>query len=76
LMGFGYHRGLHEGQLLIVDAASLQSVATVHLPQRGARGRARQLGCGRAPLEQISAPCWPDVTEPDKVSSAMTSALQ
>lgn len=34
LIGYGYHRGRGEGQLLILDAASLESVATVHLPQR------------------------------------------
>jgi carotenoid cleavage oxygenase len=34
LMGYGYHRSRQEGQLLILDAASLESVATVHLPQR------------------------------------------
>jgi carotenoid cleavage dioxygenase len=34
LMGYGYHRALDEGQLLIVDAASLEHMATVHLPQR------------------------------------------
>ena len=34
LMGYGYHRGLDEGQLLIVDAVTLQPMATVHLPQR------------------------------------------
>jgi carotenoid cleavage oxygenase len=34
LMGFGYHRGRDEGQLLLLDAQTLESVATVHLPQR------------------------------------------
>jgi carotenoid cleavage oxygenase len=34
LMGYGYHRGRAEGQLLILDAASLETMATVHLPQR------------------------------------------
>jgi carotenoid cleavage dioxygenase len=34
LMGYGYHRGRDEGQLLILDAATLESMATVHLPQR------------------------------------------
>jgi len=34
LMGYGYHRGRDEGQLLLLDAQSLQSMATVHLPQR------------------------------------------
>jgi carotenoid cleavage oxygenase len=34
LMGYGYHRGRDEGRLLLLDAQSLQSVATVHLPQR------------------------------------------
>ncbi len=34
LMGYGYHRGQDEGRLLLLDAQSLQSVATVHLPQR------------------------------------------
>jgi carotenoid cleavage oxygenase len=34
LMGYGYHRGRGEGQLLLLDAQSLESVATVHLPQR------------------------------------------
>lgn len=34
LMGYGYHRGRDEGQLLLLDAATLESVATVHLPQR------------------------------------------
>ncbi|BBX65255.1 carotenoid cleavage oxygenase [Mycobacterium saskatchewanense] len=34
LMGFGYHRGRDEGQLLMVDAQTLEPVATVHLPQR------------------------------------------
>jgi carotenoid cleavage oxygenase len=34
LMGYGYHRGHDEGQLLVLDAQTLESVATVHLPQR------------------------------------------
>jgi carotenoid cleavage oxygenase len=34
LLGYGYHRGLDEGQLLILDAATLEPAATVHLPQR------------------------------------------
>jgi carotenoid cleavage dioxygenase len=34
LMGYGYHRGADEGQLLLLDAQTLESVATVHLPQR------------------------------------------
>ncbi len=34
LMGYGYHRGRDEGQLLLLDAQTLESTATVHLPQR------------------------------------------
>lgn len=34
LLGYGYHCGRGEGQLLLLDAQSLESVATVHLPQR------------------------------------------
>lgn len=34
LIGYGYHRGRNEGQLLLLDAETLESVATVHLPQR------------------------------------------
>lgn len=34
LMGYGYHRGRDEGQLLMLDAQTLEPVATVHLPQR------------------------------------------
>ncbi|MGH3635232.1 MAG: carotenoid oxygenase family protein, partial [Mycobacterium sp.] len=34
LIGYGYHRGRDEGQLLLLDAATLESMATVHLPQR------------------------------------------
>lgn len=34
LMGFGYHRGRDEGQLVLLDAGTLEPVATVHLPQR------------------------------------------
>jgi carotenoid cleavage dioxygenase len=34
LMGYGYHRGCDEGQLLLLDAQTCASVATVHLPQR------------------------------------------
>ena len=33
-MGYGYHRGRDEGQLVLLDAQTLESVATVHLPQR------------------------------------------
>lgn len=34
LMGFGYHRESAEGQLVLLDAQTLEHVATVHLPQR------------------------------------------
>ncbi|OBB93893.1 carotenoid oxygenase family protein [Mycobacterium sp. 852002-40037_SCH5390672] len=34
LIGFGYHRDRDEGQLLLLDAQTLEQVATVHLPQR------------------------------------------
>jgi carotenoid cleavage dioxygenase len=34
LMGYGYHRGRDEGQLVLLDARSLEPMATVHLPQR------------------------------------------
>lgn len=34
LMGYGYHRGRDEGQLLLLDAQTCAPVATVHLPQR------------------------------------------
>jgi len=34
LMGFGRHRRRNEGQLLILDAGTLDVVAAVHLPQR------------------------------------------
>ena len=34
LMGYGYHRGSDEGQLLILDAQTLEVAAVVHLPQR------------------------------------------
>ncbi|OMC46231.1 carotenoid oxygenase [Mycobacterium sp. IS-2888] len=34
LMGYGYHRGSDEGQLILLDAQTLASIATVHLPQR------------------------------------------
>ena len=34
LMGFGCHRGDDEGRLLLLDAPTLETVATVHLPQR------------------------------------------
>ncbi|HEY1839895.1 MAG TPA: carotenoid oxygenase family protein [Mycobacterium sp.] len=34
LIGYGYHRGHDEGQLLLLDAQTCESVATVHLPQR------------------------------------------
>jgi carotenoid cleavage oxygenase len=32
LMGYATHRGRAEGQLLIIDAGTLQTMATVHLP--------------------------------------------
>lgn len=31
LMGYGWHRGRDEGQLLLLDAQTLESIATVHL---------------------------------------------
>jgi carotenoid cleavage dioxygenase len=34
LIGYGYHRGRDEGQLVLLDAETLESVATVQLPQR------------------------------------------
>lgn len=34
LMGFGHHRGRDEGQFIVLDAQTLESIATVHLPQR------------------------------------------
>jgi carotenoid cleavage dioxygenase len=34
LMGYGSHRTRDEGQLLLLDAQTLATVATVHLPQR------------------------------------------
>ncbi len=34
LMGFGWHRDRDEGRLLVLDAGTLETVATVHLPQR------------------------------------------
>jgi carotenoid cleavage dioxygenase len=34
LIGYGYHRGRDEGQLVMLDAQTCESVATVHLPQR------------------------------------------
>jgi carotenoid cleavage dioxygenase len=34
LIGYGYHRGRGEGQLVLLDAQTCESVATVHLPQR------------------------------------------
>ena len=34
LIGYGYHRGLDEGQLVLLDAQTCESLATVHLPQR------------------------------------------
>lgn len=34
LMGFGYHRDRDEGQLVLLDAQTLEQLATVHLPQR------------------------------------------
>jgi carotenoid cleavage oxygenase len=34
LIGYGYHRSRDEGQLMLLDAQTCESVATVHLPQR------------------------------------------
>jgi carotenoid cleavage dioxygenase len=34
LIGYGQHRGRNEGQLLMLDAQTLETRATVHLPQR------------------------------------------
>ena len=34
LMGYGSHRTRDEGQLVLLDAQTLETVATVHLPQR------------------------------------------
>jgi len=34
LVGYGYHRGRDEGQLLLLDGQTCETVATVHLPQR------------------------------------------
>jgi carotenoid cleavage dioxygenase len=34
LIGYGYHRGRDEGQLVLLDAQTCESMATVHLPQR------------------------------------------
>ena len=34
LIGYGYHRGRDKGQLVLLDAQTCESVATVHLPQR------------------------------------------
>lgn len=34
LIGYGYHRGRDEGQLVLLDAGTLETLATVHLPQR------------------------------------------
>jgi carotenoid cleavage oxygenase len=34
LIGYGYHRGRDEGQLLLLDAQTCEPMATVHLPQR------------------------------------------
>jgi carotenoid cleavage dioxygenase len=34
LIGYGYHRGHDEGQLVLLDAQTCEAVATVHLPQR------------------------------------------
>ncbi|OBK23161.1 carotenoid oxygenase family protein, partial [Mycobacterium asiaticum] len=34
LMGLGTHRGSDEGQLVLLDAQTLETIATVHLPQR------------------------------------------
>jgi carotenoid cleavage dioxygenase len=34
LIGYGYHRGRDEGQLVLLDGQTCEAVATVHLPQR------------------------------------------
>jgi carotenoid cleavage oxygenase len=34
LMGYGCHRSRDEGQLILLDAQTLESIAIVHLPQR------------------------------------------
>lgn len=34
LMGYGYHRGREEGQLVLLDARTCELMGTVHLPQR------------------------------------------
>jgi carotenoid cleavage oxygenase len=34
LIGYGYHRGRDEGQLVLLDAQTCESMAVVHLPQR------------------------------------------
>jgi carotenoid cleavage dioxygenase len=34
LIGYGYHRGRDEGQLVLLDAQTCEPMATVHLPQR------------------------------------------
>ena len=34
LIGYGYCRSRDQGQLLLLDAETLESMATVHLPQR------------------------------------------
>ena len=34
LIGYGHHRGHDEGQLVLLDAQTCESMATVHLPQR------------------------------------------
>jgi carotenoid cleavage oxygenase len=34
LIGYGYHRGRDEGQLVLLDAQTCEPAATVHLPQR------------------------------------------
>jgi carotenoid cleavage dioxygenase len=34
LIGYGYHRGRDEGQLVLLDAQTCEAMATVHLPQR------------------------------------------
>ena len=50
LMGYGHHRGRDEGQLLLLDAQTLESVATVHLPQRvpmGFHGNWAPTACSR-----------------------------
>lgn len=34
LLGYAHHRGRDEGQLLVLDAQTCETMATVHLPQR------------------------------------------